>query len=108
MFKNHGKLSSTLNKFLEDNKNFKKNTYLQNVIIDYSDKYLKTDYSHCIVHDNLTNTYYSYIEVEYNHSKKVYQFLVDANAVVTKLNGGKLTNNAKMHCEESVKKYISL
>jgi len=108
MFKNYGKLSSTFNKFLEDNKNFKNNTYLQNLIIDYSERYLKTDYSYCIVFDNQTNTYYTYIEVEYNRSQKVYQFLVDSKANVIKLNGGKLGNKVKMYCEENVKKYISL
>ena len=107
MFTNYNRSSETFNNFLENNKNFKNNTNLQNITMDYSDN-PTTDYKHCIVFDNQTNTYYSYIEFKYNHSKKVYQFLVDANAVVTKLNGGKLGSNAKMHCEESVKRYIRL
>ena len=107
MFGNNKVESYTFNMFLEDNKNFKNNTYLQTVTIDYSEN-PTTDYKHCIVFDNQTNTYYSYMEIKYNHSKKVYQFLVDSNAVVTKLNGGKLGINARMHCQETVKKYISL
>jgi hypothetical protein len=97
--------STTLNSFLTES-NFEQVGKLNRLRYLHTDKNnYTTDYYHCVVIDKSTDTPYCYMEMR--TTKKTYKFLVDSNAVVTKLDGGKLGVNYRMFADGVVTEYIN-